>query len=83
MIKIDLLWGIAIIFVLYLVCTAVIFYNLGNRREEKFFLVKDLCQCPICMYVFFVVVEDQAVRCPQCKSIDYVTGQTHVKTIKE
>ena len=84
MIKINFFPLSAIIFIVCLVLVAFLFYNLLKKKESVYLSASDLCQCPICMYVFFMVIKDQTVRCPQCKSIvDDVMEQTHAKTNKE
>ena len=84
MIKVNFFVLATIIFMVCLVLAAFLFYTLFRQKKLDYVSASDLCQCPICMYVFFMFVQGETLVCPRCKSlIDNIMGQDHAKAIKE
>ena len=84
MIKVNLFFMSAIIFIVCLVLASFLFYNLLKKKDSVYIKASDLCQCPICTYVFFMFAQGETLVCPRCKSfIDNMMEQAHAKTIKK
>jgi hypothetical protein len=76
MIKLDLIWAIALFisFALMLVFIFWIIYNFfESTRKSQPLITDDLQQCPYCMTLFFDYQKREVIICPHCKS--YVARQ--------